>query len=84
MILFRDYVVIEPLVETKTSSGIILTKEAESRQLKGRVVEIGVDVDIDIKEDDVVVFDKLNSSPCPEEIGSNYLLCMQEDIICKL
>ena len=85
MILLHDYVLVKPITETKTNSGIILTAKAEERQMKGEVVEVGTDVEDDsLKEGSIVVFDKLNSSPSPEDLGEDYLLCQYDDIIAIL
>ena len=41
MRLLHDYILIRPLTEEKTSSGIILTIEAQSKQLKGIIKHVG-------------------------------------------
>lgn len=84
MRLLHDYILIRQLTEEKTSSGIILTIEAQSKQLKGIIKHVGSDIeDASIVEGVTVIFDKLNSSEIEIE-GEKYIICQYDDIICIL
>ena len=81
-ILLHDYLIIKPLVEEVTKGGIILAAQAQEKQMKGEVVLVGKDIDDeDIKVGAVVLFDKLNSTDAPKELGEENRLCQYEDIL---
>lgn len=83
MTLLHDYVIIEPITQTKTASGLIIPVQATEKQLKGVVKYVGTDVEHEeIKEGAKVIFDKLNSSPAPENDGM--FMCQEQDVIAIL
>lgn len=85
MILLKDYIVVKPLIEEKTSGGIILASAVTDKQMKGEIVLKGKDVeDEDIKVGAIVLFDKMNSTPAPEPFGEGLKLCQEEDILAIL
>jgi chaperonin GroES len=66
--------------EKETSSGIILSHKEETRQDIGKVIATGPNVDMEVKEGMMVVFNKY----APEFLeieGDEYLAIDQEDII---
>ena len=69
--LLHDYVYIEHVTEEKTKSGLYIPTNEVDKQLKGRVLMVGKDIDDEnIKVGTVVYFDKLNASPFLD----NYLI----------
>lgn len=80
--LLHNYILVTPITEEKTKSGIILTVEAQSKQLVGKVNEIGVEVE-NVSKDDTVIYDRLNASPITIE-GTEYTICEEDDIIAIL
>lgn len=84
-ILLHDYLVIKPLVEEVTKGGIILAAQVQDKQMKGEVVLVGKDVDDeDIKVGTIVLFDKMNSTAAPKELGEDNKLCQYEDLLAIL
>ena len=84
MILLHDYLLIEPVVEETTKSGIILSVQNQERQLIGIVKSIGKDIDDrDLEINSKVVYDKLNSSPITIE-DKDYQIIQYDDVIAKL
>ena len=61
--LMHDYILVEPVTEEKTKSGILLTLDTQEKQLVGTVKAIGKDIDDrDLDIGSSIIFDKLNSS----------------------
>ena len=84
MILLHDYLLIEPVVEETTKSGIILSVQNQERQLIGIIKSIGKDIDDrDLEINSKVVYDKLNSSPITIE-DKDYQIIQYDDVIAKL
>ncbi len=85
MKLLHDYLVIQPVVEEVTKSGIILATQVQDKQMKGKVLNIGKDIDDDdLKIGSVVLFDKMNSTDAPKELGEENKLCQYEDLLAIL
>lgn len=85
MELLHDYLVIQPLVEEVTKSGIILASQVQDKQMKGKVLNIGKDIeDDDLKIGSIVLFDKMNSTNAPKELGEDNKLCQYEDLLAIL
>lgn len=83
--LFHDYIVIKPLVEETTKSGIILATQVTDKQMKGEIILVGKDIDDeDLKEGNIVLFDKMNSTNAPKELGEENRLCQYEDVLAVL
>lgn len=80
--LLHDYILVTPITEEKTKSGIILTVQSQEKQLVGKVEKVGLDVE-NVEEGDTVVYDKLNSSPITIE-DKEYTICQYDDIIAVL
>ena len=78
----HDYLIVKPLVEEVTKSGIILATQVQEKQMKGEVILVGKDIeDEDIKVGTIVLFDKMNSTTAPKELGEENKLCQYEDIL---
>ena len=80
--LLHSYILVTPITEEKTKSGIILTVEAQSKQLVGKVEKVGIEVE-NVSDGDTVIYDRLNASPITIE-GKEYTICEEDDIICIL
>lgn len=74
-----DIVLIEPLVETKTKSGIIIPDTAKERPVKGRAVAVGVDVDT-IKEGDTLLYKKWGGTEVKVK-DKEMIFIRQDDIL---
>ena len=84
-ILLHDYLIVKPLVEEVTKSGIILATQVQEKQMKGEVILVGKDIeDEDIKVGTIVLFDKMNSTTAPKELGEENKLYQYEDILAIL
>ena len=80
MILMHDYVIVEPITETKTKSGIYLSLESQEKQLTGIVTYVGKDIDDEnLVPGKEVIFDKLNSTDAPKPFEGKII--QYEDII---
>lgn len=84
MKLLHSYIIIKPITEEKTKSGLYLALETQNTsQLTGTIEYVGKDVtDEDIKPGVKVVFDKLNSSDSPAPFEGKIL--EYDDIIAIL
>ena len=87
-----DHVVIEPVVEEKKKSGIILPETVEKeRSEKGRIIAVGpgkLDKDgkrvpLEVKKGDIVLFTKYSPNEVKIE-GKEYLIIKEEDILAIL
>lgn len=84
-----DRVIIERIEEEeKTASGIIVPESAKEKPQKGRVVAVGKGrvadngsvIQLDVKEDDKVVFQKYAGTELKHE-GKDYLILREDDIL---
>lgn len=80
--LLHNYILVTPITEEKTKSGIILTVEAQEKQLVGKVEKVGIEVE-NVEDGDTVIYDRLNASPITIE-GAEYTICEEDDIIAVL
>ena len=87
-----DHVVIEPVVEEKKKSGIILPETVEKeRSEKGRIIAVGpgkLDKDgkrvpLEVKKGDIVLFTKYSPNEVKIE-GKEYLIIKEDDILAIL
>lgn len=80
--VLADRVLIKPLVETQTTSGIIIPDNAKEKPQKGKIVLVGPgtkDVEMVVKPEDIVLFGKYSGTEI--ELGNEkFLLMRQEDI----
>jgi chaperonin GroES len=84
-----DRVIIERIEEEeKTASGIIVPESAKEKPQQGRVVAVGKGrvadngsvIQLDVKEDDKVVFQKYAGTELKHE-GKDYLILREDDIL---
>jgi len=87
-----DYVIVEPIEETTTKSGIVIPETAEKEKpQKGKVIAVGAGrieengkrIPVEVKKGDIVLFKKY----APDEVkieGKEYLVIKEEDIIAKV
>lgn len=84
MTLLHNYILVTPITEEKTKSGILLTIDAQEKQLYGIVKNIGKEVeDEDLKIGSKIIFDKLNSTSITIE-DVEYTIIEYDDIIAIL
>lgn len=82
--LMHDYILVVPVTEEKTKSGILLTLDAQEKQLVGTVKAIGKDIDDrDLEIGSSIVFDKLNSSKITIQ-DVEYTIIQYDDVIAIL
>lgn len=82
--LMHDYILVVPVTEGKTKSGILLTLDAQEKQLVGTVKAIGKDIDDrDLEIGSSIVFDKLNSSKITIQ-DVEYTIIQYDDVIAIL
>lgn len=84
-----DRVIIERIEEEeKTASGIIVPESAKEKPQQGRVVAVGKGrvadngsvIQLDVKEDDKIVFQKYAGTELKHE-GKDYLILREDDIL---
>ena len=80
--VLADRVLIKPLVETQTTSGIIIPDNAKEKPQKGEIVLVGPgtkDVEMVVKPGDIVLFGKYSGIEVELE-KDKFLLMKQDDI----
>lgn len=80
--LLADRVLIKPIVETQTASGIIIPETAKERPMMGEVVLVGPgtkDIEMVVKPNDIVLFGKYSGIEVTLE-KEKLLLMKQEEI----
>ena len=83
-VLMHDYILVEPVTEEKTKSGILLTIDTQNKQLVGTVKAIGKDIDDrDLEIGSSIIFDKLNSSQITIQ-DVEYTIIQYDDVIAIL
>lgn len=83
MKLLHDYIIVDPITEEKTKSGLYLSLESQDKQLTGIVTYVGKDVDdTDIVPDCKIIFDKLNSTDAPSPFKGKII--QYDDVIAIL
>lgn len=79
-----DRVVVEPQeAEVKTSGGIFIPDSAQEKPQRGKVIAVGSgtkDVEMEVKEGDVVLYGKYSGNELQFE-GKDYLIMRQSDIL---
>lgn len=82
--LMHDYILVSPVTEEKTKSGILLTIDAQSKQLVGTVKAIGKDIDDrDLQVGSSIIYDRLNSSQITIQ-DVEYIIIQYDDVIAIL
>ena len=82
--LMHDYILVTPVTEEKTKSGILLTIDTQEKQLVGTVKAIGKDIDDrDLEIGSSIIFDKLNSSQITIQ-DVEYTIIQYDDVIAIL
>lgn len=82
--LMHDYILVSPVTEEKTKSGILLTIDAQSKQLVGTVKAIGKDIDDrDLQVGSSIIYDRLNSSQITIQ-DVEYTIIQYDDVIAIL
>ena len=80
----HDYILVAPVTEEKTKSGILLTLDTQEKQLVGIVQAIGKDIDDrDLDLGSSIIFDKLNSSQITIQ-DVEYTIIQYDDVIAIL
>lgn len=80
--VLADRVLIKPLVETQTTSGIIIPDNAKEKPQKGEIVLVGLgtkDIEMVVKPGDIVLFGKYSGVEIELE-KDKFLLMRQEEI----
>ena len=80
--VLADRVLIKPLVETQTTSGIIIPDNAKEKPQKGEIVLVGPgtkNIEMVVKPADIVLFGKYSGVEVELE-KETFLLMRQEDI----
>jgi co-chaperonin GroES (HSP10) len=84
MKLLHDYILINPIKEEQTQSGIIIPVDVQNKQLVGEIAAIGSDIeDENLHVKSKVLYDKLNSSDIEVE-HIKYVICQYQDVIAIL
>jgi len=80
--VLADRVLIKPLVETQTASGILIAEGEREKPQKGEIVLVGPgtkDVEMVVKPGDIVLFGKYSGVEVELE-KDKFLLMRQDDI----
>lgn len=84
LIPLGERLVIKPIVEEKTSGGIILTTEAQEAPSRGTVIAIADDAATPyVNIGDVVLHGKYSGSPVKVD-GENLLILSAKDILARV
>lgn len=78
--LHENVILMKEEVEKKTASGIILTDTSEKKPSIAKVVAIGEDVKVEIKENDQVVYKEYSGTNI-EIDDKKYIIIEAEDIL---
>lgn len=81
-----DRVIIEPIIEEKTPSGIIIPSTAQEKSQKGIVISIGngkKDEPITVKVNDLVFYEKYSGSELTID-DKNYIILHEKNIMAIL
>ena len=79
-----DRIVVQPIEqEEQTALGIFLPETAKEKPQTGRIVAVGDDEDLKLKENDKVLFAKYSGTEVTFD-GASYLLMDANDILARI